>query len=178
MEVTEGGQLDSGDEADAPIIRLVSMLLIEAHRLGASDIHLEPLDKKFRVRFRIDGVLQEMQAPPKRLQSAIISRLKIMTGSMSIAEKRLPQDGRIQVKIARKPIDLRVSTIPTNHGESMVMRLLDKSSLVLGLPELGFLSDDQETFERLLAFARRHPSRHRPDRIGQDEHALRLPECT
>ncbi|HMJ05723.1 MAG TPA: ATPase, T2SS/T4P/T4SS family [Chthoniobacterales bacterium] len=150
LEITEGGQLESGDEADAPIIRLVSMLLIEAHRLGASDIHLEPLEKKFRVRFRIDGVLQEMQAPPKRLQSAIVSRLKIMTGSMSIAEKRLPQDGRIQVKIARKPIDLRVSTIPTNHGESVVMRLLDKSSLVLGLPELGFLSDDQETFERLL----------------------------
>ncbi|MFL6531342.1 MAG: GspE/PulE family protein, partial [Chthoniobacterales bacterium] len=86
----------------------------------------------------------------KRLQSAIVSRLKIMTGSMSIAEKRLPQDGRIQVKIARKAIDLRVSTIPTNHGESVVMRLLDKSSLLLGLPELGFLSDDQETFERLL----------------------------
>jgi len=129
---------------------MVSMLLVEAHRSGASDIHLEPLDKKFRVRFRIDGVLQEMQAPPKRLQSAIVSRLKIMTGSMSIAEKRLPQDGRIQVKIGRKPIDLRVSTIPTNHGESVVMRLLDKSSLVLGLPELGFLSDDQEVFERLL----------------------------
>jgi type II secretion system protein E len=150
IEVTEGGQLDSGDEADAPIIRLVSMLLIEAHRLGASDVHLEPLEKKFRVRFRIDGVLQEMQAPPKRLQSAIVSRLKIMTASMSIAEKRLPQDGRIQVKIARKSIDLRVSTIPTNHGESVVMRLLDKTSLMLGLPELGFLSDDQETFERLL----------------------------
>jgi general secretion pathway protein E/type IV pilus assembly protein PilB len=95
-------------------------------------------------------VLQEMQAPPKRLQSAIISRLKIMTGSMSIAEKRLPQDGRIQVKIKKKPIDLRVSTIPTNHGESVVMRLLDKSSLKLGLPELGFFSDDQETFERLI----------------------------
>ena len=138
------------DEADAPIIRMVSMLLIEAHRSGASDIHLEPLDKKFRVRFRIDGVLQEMQAPPKRLQSAIISRRKIMTGSMSIAEKRLPQDGRIQIKIKRKPIDLRVSTIPTNHGESVVMRVLDKSSLLLGLPELGFFSDDQETFERLI----------------------------
>ncbi len=146
----EGGDLAEGDDADAPIIRMVSMLLVEAHRLGASDIHLEPLDKKFRVRFRIDGVLQEMQAPPKRLQSAIVSRLKIMTGSMSIAEKRLPQDGRIQVKIGRKPIDLRVSTIPTNHGESVVMRVLDKSSLLLGLPELGFLSDDQETFERLL----------------------------
>jgi type IV pilus assembly protein PilB len=146
----DGAQAAGVDEAEAPIIRLVSMLLIEAHRAGASDIHLEPLDKNFRVRFRVDGVLQEMQAPPKRLQSAIISRLKIMTGSMSIAEKRLPQDGRIQVKIKKKPIDLRVSTIPTNHGESVVMRVLDKSSLKLGLPELGFFSDDQEIFERLI----------------------------
>jgi type II secretion system protein E len=150
LEIGDGAGTMGVDEADAPIIRLVSMLLIEAHRAGASDIHLEPLDKKFRVRFRIDGVLQEMQAPPKRLQSAIISRLKIMTGSMSIAEKRLPQDGRIQVKIKKKPIDLRVSTIPTNHGESVVMRVLDKSSLKLGLPELGFFSDDQEIFERLI----------------------------
>ena len=150
LEIMTDGDISGTDEADAPIIRMVSMLLIEAHRLGASDVHLEPLDKKFRVRFRIDGVLQEMQAPPKRLQSAIVSRLKIMTGSMSIAEKRLPQDGRIQVRIARKPIDLRVSTIPTNHGESVVMRVLDKSSLMLGLPELGFFSDDQQTFERLL----------------------------
>ena len=150
LEIGDGTALTETDEADAPIIRMVSMLLIEAHRAGASDIHLEPLDKKFRVRFRIDGVLQEMQAPPKRLQSAIVSRIKIMTGSMSIAEKRLPQDGRIQVKIKKKPIDLRVSTIPTNHGESVVMRMLDKSSLVLGLPELGFLTDDQETFERLI----------------------------
>jgi type II secretion system protein E len=150
LEISQSAEPGEGDAADAPIIRMVSMLLIEAHRLGASDIHLEPLDKKFRVRFRIDGVLQEMQAPPKRLQSAIVSRLKIMTGSMSIAEKRLPQDGRIQVQIGRKPIDLRVSTIPTNHGESVVMRVLDKSSLLLGLPQLGFFSDDQETFERLL----------------------------
>jgi type IV pilus assembly protein PilB len=150
LEFGDDAEAAAVDEADAPIVRLVSMLLIEAHRAGASDIHLEPLDKKFRVRFRIDGVLQEMQAPPKRLQSAILSRLKIMTGSMSIAEKRLPQDGRIQVKIKKKPLDLRVSTIPTNHGESIVMRLLDKSSLKLGLPQLGFLSDDQETFERLV----------------------------
>jgi len=150
LEIGDGADAVGVDEVEAPIIRLVSMLLIEAHRAGASDIHLEPLDKKFRVRFRIDGVLQEMQAPPKRLQSAIISRLKIMTGSMSIAEKRLPQDGRIQVKIKKKPIDLRVSTIPTNHGESVVMRVLDKSSLKLGLPELGFFSDDQEIFECLI----------------------------
>ena len=130
---------------------MVLMMLIEAHALRASDIHLEPLEKRFRVRFRIDGVLHEMQNPPKKLQSAIISRLKIMTGSMSIAEKRLPQDGRIQVKMGKKrQIDLRVSTIPTNHGESVVMRILDKSSLSLGLPQLGFLSDDQEIFERLI----------------------------
>jgi len=150
LEIIEGGEIAEGGEADAPIIRMVSMLIVEAHRLRASDIHLEPLDKKFRVRFRIDGVLQEMQAPPKRLQSAIVSRIKIMTGSMSIAEKRLPQDGRIQVKIKRKPLDLRVSTIPTNHGESVVLRLLDRERLVLGLPELGFLSDDEEKFERLI----------------------------
>jgi type IV pilus assembly protein PilB len=150
VEISRNGELNIAEESDAPIIRLVSLLLREAHRLGASDVHLEPLDKKFRVRFRIDGVLQEMQAPPKGLQSAIISRLKIMTGSMSIAEKRLPQDGRIQLKSGGKAIDLRVSTIPTNHGESVVMRLLDKSNLMLGLPELGFLPDDQETFERLV----------------------------
>jgi type II secretion system protein E len=150
LETGDVAAIAENNEADAPIIRMVSMLLIEAHRAGASDIHLEPLDKKFRVRFRIDGVLQEMQAPPKRLQSAIVSRIKIMTGSMSIAEKRLPQDGRIQVRIKKKPVDLRVSTIPTNHGESVVMRVLDKSTLLLGLPELGFFTDDQETFERLL----------------------------
>ncbi len=149
LDLAEGAE-QTDDTGDAPIVRMVSMLLLEAHKLGASDIHLEPMEKSFRVRFRIDGVLQEMQSPPKKLQSAIISRLKIMTGSMSIAEKRLPQDGRIQVKMGKKSIDLRVSTVPTNHGESMVMRLLDKSSLLLGLPELGFLSDDQEVFERLL----------------------------
>lgn len=151
FEGGEGGGGAEGDSADAPIIKMVSMMLLEAHNMRASDIHLEPLEKRFRVRFRIDGVLHEMQNPPKKLQTAIISRLKIMTGSMSIAEKRLPQDGRIQVKMAKnKQIDLRVSTIPTNHGESVVMRILDKSSLSLGLPQLGFLSDDQEIMENLL----------------------------
>ncbi len=141
---------DEGNSGDSAIIKLVSLLLLEAYKTRASDIHLEPLEKRFRVRFRIDGVLQEMQNPPKKLQSAIVSRLKIMSGTMSIAEKRLPQDGRIQVKMGKKSIDLRVSTIPTNHGESVVMRILDKSSLSLGLPELGFLSDDQAVFERLI----------------------------
>lgn len=148
----EGGSgMVTGDTVDAPIIKMVSMMLLEAYNMRASDIHLEPLEKRFRVRFRIDGVLHEMQNPPKKLQTAIISRLKIMTGSMSIAEKRLPQDGRIQVKMGKnKQIDLRVSTIPTNHGESVVMRILDKGSLSLGLPQLGFLSDDQEIMEGLL----------------------------
>jgi len=141
---------ENDGEDDAPIIRLVSSLLIEAQNSRASDIHIEPLEKKLRVRFRIDGNLQEVQSPPKKLQGAIISRLKIMTGSMSIAEKRVPQDGRIQVKVGDKVVDLRVSTVPTVHGESIVMRILDKSSLMLGLPELGFLSDDQALFARLV----------------------------
>ena len=149
-DVAVGDAAEAAEGGDAPVIKMVTMLLLEAHKARASDIHLEPLEKRFRVRFRIDGVLQEMQNPPKKLQSAITSRLKIMTGSMSIAEKRVPQDGRIQVKMGKKSIDLRVSTIPTNHGESIVMRILDKSSLTLGLPELGFLSDDQETFEKLI----------------------------
>jgi type IV pilus assembly protein PilB len=146
-----GGSAETGGEVgDAPIIKMVSMLLLEAYKMRASDIHLEPLEKRFRVRFRIDGVLHEVQNPPKKLQSAITSRLKIMTGSMSIAEKRLPQDGRIQVKVGKKAIDLRVSSIPTGYGESIVMRILDKSSLTLGLPELGFLTDDQQLFEQLI----------------------------
>lgn len=143
----EGG--DSSD--DAPIIKLVSSLLIEAQNNRASDIHIEPMEKSLRVRLRIDGSLQEVKSPPKKLQGAIISRLKIMTGSMSIAEKRVPQDGRIQIKVGDKSVDLRVSTVPTVHGESIVMRVLDKSALMLGLPELGFLSDDQAVFERLVA---------------------------
>lgn len=147
-----GGNMSGGvdDVGDAPIIKMVNMLLVEAYKTRASDIHLEPLEKTFRVRFRIDGVLIEMQSPPKKLHAAIVARLKIMTGTMSIAEKRLPQDGRIQVKMGKNQIDLRVSTIPTTHGESIVMRILDKSSLSLGLPQLGFLSDDQATFEQLI----------------------------
>jgi len=140
---------EAGD--DAHIIRMVNLMILEAHKLRASDIHLEPLEKRLRLRYRIDGVLQVMADPPKRLQAAIVSRLKIMS-NMSIAERRLPQDGRIQLRTSdgKTAIDLRVSTIPTNHGESVVMRILDKTSLVLGLPELGFLSDDQATMERIM----------------------------
>lgn len=140
---------DNVTDADAPIIKLVSLIILEAFRSRASDIHLEPQEKKFRVRYRIDGVLHEVESPPKRLQSAIISRIKIMA-NMSIAEKRLPQDGRIQINVMGRDLDLRVSSVPSNHGESIVMRLLDKEGLSLGLPKLGFFSDDQELFERLI----------------------------
>jgi type II secretion system protein E len=148
--VGDSGVEGEGEGGDAPIIKMVTMMLLEAYNMRASDIHLEPLEKRFRVRFRVDGVLHEMTNPPKKLQSAMTSRLKIMTGTMSIAEKRMPQDGRIQVKIGKKQVDLRVSTVPTSHGESIVMRILDKSALSLGLPQLGFLSDDQEVFEKLI----------------------------
>ncbi len=137
-------------EADAPLIRLVNQIIVDAFKLRASDIHLEPLDKRFRLRYRIDGMMQEMKSPPKRLQAPVIARLKIQAG-MVISEHRVPQDGRIQTKIGNKLIDLRVSCLPTNHGESIVMRILDKEGLRLGLPELGFLSDDQATFERIIA---------------------------
>ena len=136
-------------DADAPMIKLVNTLIVEAFKARASDIHLEPLTKTFRVRYRIDGVLHEMKSPPKRLQASIISRLKIQS-NMSIAERRIPQDGRIQTQVGSKLIDLRVSCIPTIHGESIVMRILDKEGLRLGLPELGFFTDDQQTFERLI----------------------------
>ena len=149
-----GKGLEAGDDgsevdADAPLIKLVNSIIVEAFKARASDIHMEPLERKFRVRYRIDGVLQEVKNPPKRLQASILSRLKIQSG-MSIAERRVPQDGRIQLMIGGKSIDLRVSCLPTNHGESMVMRILDKTGLKLGLSELGFLTDDQQTFERLI----------------------------
>jgi type IV pilus assembly protein PilB len=142
----DGGEVD----ADGPLIRLVNQIIVDAFKLRASDIHLEPLEKRFRLRYRIDGVMQEMKSPPKRLQPSIIARLKIQS-NMVISEHRIPQDGRIQTKVGAKLIDLRVSCLPTNHGESIVMRILDKEGLKLGLPELGFFTDDQQTFERLIA---------------------------
>lgn len=151
LEITlpDPGPGGAADEATAPIIRYVQMIITEAIKRRASDIHLEPLEKRFRVRYRIDGVLLEVENPPKRLQPSIISRLKLMA-NVSIAEKRVPQDGRIQMKTGIKDIDLRVSVLPTVYGESIVMRILDKEGLNLGLPQLGFLSDDQHHFERII----------------------------
>ena len=150
VEASMPGMDDGGSvDADAPLIRLVNQIIVDAFKMRASDIHLEPLAKRFRLRYRIDGVLQEMKAPPKRLQASIIARLKIQS-NMSISEHRIPQDGRIQSKVGAKLIDLRVSCLPTNHGESIVMRILDKEGLRLGLAELGFFTDDQQTFERII----------------------------
>ena len=144
----EGGDDGAGGD-DAPVIKLATMIITNAIKMKASDIHIEPMEKEFRVRYRIDGALRKMDSPPKRLQGAIISRFKIMS-KMKISEKRIPQDGRIQISVGGKDLDLRVNSVPTNHGESLVMRILDKSNLSLGLPQLGFLSDDQTTFERLI----------------------------
>ncbi|MEM8868135.1 MAG: ATPase, T2SS/T4P/T4SS family [Verrucomicrobiota bacterium] len=145
-----GGDEANASEEEAPIIRYVHMVISEALRRRASDIHMEPLERRFRVRYRIDGVLHEVENPPKRLQPSIVSRIKLMS-NVSIAEKRVPQDGRINIQVGEKTIDLRVSTLPTAFGESIVMRILDKEGLRLGLPELGFFSDDQAIFERVIA---------------------------
>ncbi len=144
------GDETSTTEEDAPIIRLVSLIILEAFKNRASDIHLEPLEKRFRVRYRIDGVLNEVESPPRYLQNNILSRVKIMS-KLDISEHRIPQDGRIQISAMGRELDLRVSVIPTTHGESIVMRILDKSSVMLGIAELGFLSDDQEVITRILS---------------------------
>ncbi len=151
-QIQVGGDGADGETevGDAPIIRMVYGILMEAFKMRASDIHIEPLETTVRIRYRVDGRLIEADSHPKKLLPPIIARLKVMSGTMSIAEKRLPQDGRIQIKVAGKEVDLRVSSVPSNHGESIVMRILDKSSLVLGLPELGFFSDDQELFNKFL----------------------------
>ncbi|PYO00444.1 MAG: type IV-A pilus assembly ATPase PilB [Candidatus Rokuibacteriota bacterium] len=148
-----GGKVDvfelkeSADEA--PVVKLVNMVLVDAIQKGASDIHWEPYEKVFRIRFRIDGVLHEMLTPPKRLESAIISRLKIMS-SLDIAERRLPQDGRIKLRYHAREIDFRVSILPTIFGEKAVLRILDKDALQLDLTRLGFDPGALEHFEKVI----------------------------
>lgn len=139
--------LDSDDEA--PIIRLVNQLLVRAVKQKASDIHVEPFEKELVVRFRIDGILYTIMNPPKKAQNSIISRIKIMA-DLNIAEKRLPQDGRIRIKLAGKDIDIRVSVLPTTYGESVVMRLLDRSKALLSLDKIGFETKNLALFRELL----------------------------
>ena len=137
------------DENSAPIVRLVQMMISEAVQLRASDIHIEPFDDRIRIRYRIDGVLIERDSPPRRLLSSIISRVKILS-DIDIAERRKPQDGRIRVSVGEKELDLRVSVIPTNHGQSVVMRLLDKDNIKIGIRQLGFGDYDYQRFNGLI----------------------------
>lgn len=141
--------LESGDD-DAPVIKLVNTLLFRAVKEKASDIHVEPYERDMVVRFRIDGVLFDIFKPPKKLQNAITSRIKVM-GNLNIAEKRLPQDGRIPLKLAGKDIDVRLSSVPTAHGERLVMRLQDRSNVVLELQQLGFSRDSLDKLDGLLS---------------------------
>jgi len=136
--------------SEAPIIRLVNRLIFNAVEQRASDIHFEPFEDEFKARYRIDGVLHDVESPPSRLQAAIISRVKIMA-KLDIAERRLPQDGRIKLRIADKEIDFRISTIPTLFGESLVMRILDRDTLVLDLEKIGFPEDILAQYKELVS---------------------------
>jgi type IV pilus assembly protein PilB len=148
-----GGKTGSGtntlEEGDAPVIRLVHLIIQEAVNMRASDIHIEPFVDRVRIRYRIDGVLMERDAAPRRLLGSIVSRLKIM-GSIDIAEKRRPQDGRIKLFVAGKDIDLRVSILPTTHGQSVVMRILDRDNIKVGLRDLGFGDEDWKRFSVMI----------------------------
>ena len=147
---TEVKKLESLVE-EAPVIKLVNMLFLEAARQGASDIHIEPEETFLRVRYRVDGILHEVSTIPRKLQPAVISRIKILS-SMDIAERRIPQDGRIQVRIGPKQIDMRVSTVPTVYGENVVIRLLDTSQMTVRLSDLGLAPENIEIYGKLIRF--------------------------
>lgn len=160
-QIAEGLNAESDDEdeenvehlrdlaSEAPVIRLVNLILQRAVEARASDIHIEPFENRLKVRYRIDGVLQEVEAPPARSTAAVISRVKIMA-KLNIAERRLPQDGRIMHRVQGKELDLRVSTVPTSHGESVVMRILDREAVTLDFGSLGFSEDIRDRFVRQL----------------------------
>lgn len=133
----------------APVVKLLNMVLLSAIKDRASDIHLEPFEKEFKIRYRVDGVLYEMMPPPIQLARAVISRVKVMS-SLDIAETRLPQDGRIELNISGRPVDLRVSTLPTMHGESVVMRVLDRGQVSLDLEQIGLRQQDLDLLRRLI----------------------------
>jgi type IV pilus assembly protein PilB len=148
LQEDESGE-EEVDESSAPVVRLVQLIISEAVQLRASDIHIEPFEDRIRVRYRIDGVLIERDSPPKRLLGAILSRIKILS-RLDIAERRRTQDGRIKVTVGEKDLDLRVSVIPTSHGQSVVMRILDKDSIKVGLRQLGFSEEDYAKVENLI----------------------------
>jgi type IV pilus assembly protein PilB len=139
----------SEEDDSAPIIRLANLIISEAVTMRASDIHVEPFEDRVRIRYRIDGVLIERDSPPKRLLGALVSRFKIM-GKMDISEKRRPQDGRIKTRSGSKEFDLRVSILPTNHGQAVVMRILDRDNIKVGIRNLGFSEDNYRTFQNII----------------------------
>ena len=146
----DGADIEEGvDESAAPVVRLVHLMIAEAVQLRASDIHVEPFEDRVRIRYRIDGVLVERDSPPRRLLAAILSRIKILA-KMDIAERRRPQDGRIKLTVGEKELDLRVSIIPTNHGQSAVMRILDKDNIKVGIRQLGLAERDFKIFTGLI----------------------------
>jgi general secretion pathway protein E len=149
--VEETGDL-LDDTSDAPIIKLVNLMLSQAVKARASDIHIEPYQNRIKIRYRVDGILYDMISPPKHIQSTLISRIKIMA-KLNIAEKRLPQDGRIEIRIGDKNVDIRVSTIPTAFGERVVLRLLDKSNVLLKLSDLGMSEEGLKIFNELIGYA-------------------------
>ena len=149
---TEEDKMTAGDgegDESAPVVKLVHLMIQEAVQLRASDIHVEPFEDRVRIRYRIDGVLVERDSPPRRLLGAILSRIKILA-KMDIAERRRPQDGRIKITVGEKELDLRVSVIPTNHGQSSVMRLLDKDNIKVGVKQLGLGDRDFKNFAGLI----------------------------
>jgi len=148
-EDEESEEISITEESDAPIIKLVNLIMLQAVKEKASDIHIEPEDELLRIRFRVDGVLREAFTQPKNLQNAIISRIKIMA-DLNIAEKRVPQDGRIQIKVDERDVDMRVSTIPTVQGENIVLRILDKSNIILNIEDLGLTPRNLDLIKRLL----------------------------
>jgi type IV pilus assembly protein PilB len=152
IDFTETEQTSSAaaaEDSDAPVVKLVNLIIAEAISLRASDIHIEPFGDRVRVRYRIDGVLVERDSPPRRLLAPLVSRIKIM-GSIDISEKRRPQDGRIKMSVSGKHFDLRVSILPTNHGQSVVMRLLDRGSIQVSIKDLGFGEEDYKRFQSII----------------------------
>jgi general secretion pathway protein E len=152
IDVNEEGDVDHLKDlaSEAPVIRLVNLIISRAVELQASDIHFEPFEDSFHIRYRIDGILHDMESPPKNLQAAVISRIKIMS-KLNIAERRLPQDGRIKLRVQGKQIDFRISSLPTLFGESVVMRILDSESITFDLDHLGFPKENLQSFENLIA---------------------------
>ena len=148
LESTKAAQ-DDIDDDDAPIIRLVNLIINEAMNMRASDIHIEPFEERVRIRYRIDGVLVERDSPPRRLLGAMVSRVKIMA-NMDIAEKRRCQDGRIKTRSGNKEFDLRVSILPSNHGQAVVMRILDRDNIKVGIRNLGFSEENYRTFQNII----------------------------